>query len=104
MSEEMYGKRVTKATLITLEEVQRSVTQGWMEVWLPDGYRPDGLRPKEKAFLDSAFVIFGEVTVRGGKRMDRILVRRLYNRRPGFRIWVGPPPTDEERAAAPWET
>jgi len=100
----MYGKQVTKATLLTLEEVQRSATHGWLEVWVPDRYRPAGLLPEEHILLDPAFVIFGEVKGRGGKRLDRILVERMYNRRPGVRIWVGPPPTDEERAAVPWDT
>ena len=89
----MEGKRVTKAELLTLDEALRSVFTGWLEVWPTDG----------ESYLVVAKLCFGGIVSVTGLRLDLERVPGLYNRKPGVRIWAGPPPTDAERAAAPWE-
>lgn len=94
----MYGKRVTKATLLTLDEALRSWVFGWIEIWPARSMGP------EENYLEPVFLCFGKIKTKRGMRMDLRRVPQLYNsRRPGVRIWAGPPPTDKERAAAPWD-
>ena len=90
----MYGKRVTKAVLLTLDEAMNSIITCWMEIQPADG----------EAYLEPVNLCFGRIVNMRGMRLSLERFPALYNRRPGIRIWAGPVPTDQERAAEPWET
>lgn len=95
--DEMNISSVTR--LLTYEEAMSAVGHGWEEVWFEAD--PDEGEAEYKECFECVF-IYGHILCADGD-IGEVDIDR-YNRPYHSRLWLGEErPTDEQRAAAPWE-